>query len=162
MPPHEKHNPSLREMHALLQEMKTINDEGLHAQHGPDHLEMWNLDPFAAYKNYKDKKGAKADAWSDTTTKWAKFSREIKQTILKYVVDHDVKDAWISLVGIIPAVLYKTTTTDDEKKKKLKEIIDREDSSTDATIEAILKDFGNSTALQAVITAKVRDTDVPP
>ena len=160
MPPHEKHNPSLREMHALLQEMKTINDEGLHAQHDLDHLEMWN--PITAYNNYKQSSKTTAAAWTEVTAKWTKFSKQTKQTILKYVVEHNVNQAWACLDKIIPPLLYKTTKEEQLKKDKINEIIEREDSNTDATIEAILKDFGNSTALQAVLIAKVRDTDVPP
>jgi len=54
MPPHDNHNPSLREMHALLQEMKTINDEGLHAPF--DHQEGWLNDKTQALKKWAGKK----------------------------------------------------------------------------------------------------------
>jgi hypothetical protein len=54
MPPHDNHNPSLREMHALLQEMKTINDEGLHAPF--DHQEGWLNDQTQRLKKWAGKK----------------------------------------------------------------------------------------------------------
>jgi len=54
MPPHDNHNPSLREMHALLQEMKTINDEGLRAPF--DHQEGWWNDKTQALKKWAGQK----------------------------------------------------------------------------------------------------------
>ena len=161
MPPHDNHNPSLREMHALLQEMKTINDEGLRAQHDLDHLEMWNLNPFAAIKNYKDDKAAKADAWTATTTKWGTFTREMKQTILKYAVEHDLRDAWKCLSKIISQTVYGATKEDTDKKVQILQVIDKEDLNTAATIESIFTAFGKDTGLRAVIITKVRDTNLP-
>ena len=149
-------------MHALLQEMKTINDDVLHAQHDLDHLE-WN--PIAAaskaYKDYKDNKASKADAWSQTTTKWQSLSLKIKREILKYVVEHDVKDAWNCFLKVMSAIAFKSITADDEKKTKMNEAIDRDDSSTNVTIENLLKEFAKTIALKTVIITKVRDTVSP-
>ena len=160
MPPHDKHNPNLREMHALLQEMKTINDEGLHAQHDLDHLEF-TLNPFTAYKNYKEDKAVKDNAWNEITVKWATLSRATKRSILHYVVEHDVKDAWSCVPKIISDKVYKATTTDESKKNTITELIDLEDSNTAATIENMFEAFAKNTALKAVIITKVRDEKIP-
>ncbi len=160
MPPHDNHNPSLREMHALLQEMKTINDECLHAQHDLDHLEWeWSsLNPLTHIKNYRDNKASKADAWTQTLDKWAQLSLKTKRDILKYVVEHDVKDAWTCFLTVITDKAFKSLTTDEQKKTKINETIDRNDSSTDATIENIVNAFTKKEALKTAIIIKVRDS----
>jgi len=160
MPPHDNHNPSLREMHALLQEMKTINDAGLHAQHDLDHLEFeWSsLNPLTHIKNYKDNKASKTDAWNGTLDKWAKLPLKTKRDILKYVVDHDVRDAWTCFLTVITDKAFKSVTTDEEKKTKINEAIDRTDSSTNATIENIVNAFIKKEALKTAIIIKVRDS----
>ena len=48
MPPHGNHNPSLREMHALLEEMKTLNSPF-------DHQEGWWNDKTQALKKWAGK-----------------------------------------------------------------------------------------------------------
>jgi len=163
MPPHDNHNPSLREMHALLQEMKTINDEGLRAQHDLDHLEFeWSsLNPLTHIKNYRDDKAAKADAWTGTTNKWALLSKQLKRDILKYAVEHDLRDAWKCLSKIISQKVYDETKEDKAKKVQIYQVIDQEDLNTTATIESIFTAFGKDTGLRAVIITKVRDTNLP-
>lgn len=162
MPPHDNHNPSLREMHALLQEMKTINDDVLHAQHDLDHLE-WN--PFTAaskaYKDHKDNKASKADTWNQITTKWETLSLKTKREILKYVVEHDVKDAWTCFLKVMSDISFKTITADDQKKIKMNEAIDREETSTQETIKNIFTAFAKIETLKSVIITKVRDTVLP-
>ena len=148
-------NPNLRDMHALLQEMKTMNAEGLYGEHDLDH--MGGL--LDMYKNYRDNKKAKGDQWTETTDKWKKFSLDQKKSILVYVVEHDVNDAWAAMEKSIAPTTYKATTTPDARKSNMKTIIQRDDENTVTTIEAIVQQFSKKNALKAVFITKVRDTE---
>ena len=153
-------NPNLRDMHALLQEMKAMHDEGLYAEHDLDHMGL-NLNPFKAYANYKENKQSKDDQWTQTTQKWAKFSLDQKKSVLVYVVEHDVNDAWTAMEKSIAPTTYKATTTPDARKSNMTTIIKRDDANTVATIEAIVQQFAKYKALKAVFITKVRDEPEP-
>ena len=58
MPPYE--NPSMHDMHGLLQQLDTLN-----AAHAPEHLEMWKPS-IPTYKDVKDAANAGAKKVSDT------------------------------------------------------------------------------------------------
>ena len=155
MPPRD--NPNLREMRALLQEMKAMSDEGLHSEYDLDHLGMPNIpNPFAWAKNqydeHKQRSQNQTDAWAKALNLWKPFELTKKKSMLISVLQQHTDDGWSATQSLITPQTYKNTKNAAARMVELTTIINGcTDTNIDALVTLLIAKTAIKIALQAAI-----------
>ena len=163
MPPRD--NPNLREMRALLQEMKAMNDEGLRGEYDLDHLSMPNIpNPFAWAKNqydeHKQRSKNQTDAWATALNLWKPFELTKKKSMLISVLQQHTDDGWSATQSLITPQTYQNTKDAAARMVELTTIINgRTDTNIDALVTLLIAKTAIKIALQAAI---YHDNPAPP
>lgn len=149
MPPRD--NPNLREMRALLQEMKAMNDEGLHGEYDLDHC-TWSMPSFKSVTNYfapgqKDQE----KNWNEAVTKWTPLSLEQKKSILKTLISRHITDSWTSMKILL--VTEQQKITDDKQKK---DALDSHiNDCTVGTIQKVVETLTKNNTLKLALATEI-------
>lgn len=151
MPPLD--NPNLREMRELLQEMKAMNDEGLHGDYDLDHLGAnpftWAMDKW---NESKQKSKNQTDAWATALTLWNSLELTKKKSMLITVLRQHTDDGWSATQSLLTPEKYQTTKDATARMAELTTIInDRTDTNIDALVTLLIAKTAIKIALQAAI-----------
>ena len=152
MPPRD--NPNLREMRALLQEMKAMNGEGLHDL---DHLGMFGIpNPITwakdTYNQRQQSSKNQTDAWATALNLWKPFELTKKKSMLINVLRQHTDDGWSATQSLITPETYKTTKDATARMVELTTIINgRTDTNIDALVTLLIAKTAIKIALQAAI-----------
>jgi hypothetical protein len=149
MPPRD--NPNLREMRALLQEMKAMNDEGLQGECDLDHL-GFSMPSFKSVTNYfapgqKDQE----KNWNEAVTKWTPLTIEQKKSILKTLISRHITDSWTSMKSLL---VKEQQMIKDESQRKTA-LDSHIDDCTVGTIQKVVETLTNNNTLKLALTTEI-------
>ena len=150
MPPRD--NPNLREMRALLQEMKAMNDEGLHGEYDLDHLGVWSMPSLKSVTNYfapgqKDQE----KNWNEAVTKWTPLSIEQKKSILKTLISRHITDRWNSMKSLL--VTEQQMIKDESQRKTA--LDSHIDDCTVGTIQKVVETLTKNNTLKVALATEI-------